>query len=413
MPQTVEAINHAKAADVPIIVAINKIDKPGANPDRVMQELTEHGLIPEAWGGETIFVPISAKFNQNIEELLEMILLVSEVEELKADPQRLAIGTVIEARLDKSQGSTATLLVQQGTLHVGDPIVVGNAYGKVRTMVNDAGRRIRQAGPATPVEITGLNDALQAGDLFVVFPDEKSARAAGEERAKRAQLAMRDLKKKVTLDNLFESLQEGELKSVNVIIKGDVQGSVEALSASLQKIDVEGVRVDIIHQAVGAINESDITLAQASGAIVIGFNVRPTPQARSLANDNEIDIRLHRIIYNVIEEIETAMKGMLDPEYVEEITGQVVVRETFVVSKVGTIAGSYVLDGFIQRNSKVRIIRDNIVIYEGELASLKRFKDDAKEVTKGFECGIMIENYNDIKIDDIIEPYRMVEVKRS
>ena len=258
-----------------------------------------------------------------------------------------------------------------------------------------------------------MNDAPQAGDLFVVFPDEKSARAAGEERAKRAQLAMRDLKKKVTLDNLFESLQEGELKSVNVIIKGDVQGSVEALSASLQKIDVEGVRVDIIHQAVGAINESDITLAQASGAIVIGFNVRPTPQARSLANDNEIDIRLHRIIYNVIEEIETAMKGMLDPEYVEEITGQVVVRETFVVSKVGTIAGSYVLDGFIQRNSKVRIIRDNIVIYEGELASLKRFKDDAKEVTKGFECGIMIENYNDIKIDDIIEPYRMVEVKRS
>ena len=258
-----------------------------------------------------------------------------------------------------------------------------------------------------------MNDAPQAGDLFVVFPDEKSARAAGEERAKRAQLAMRDLKKKVTLDNLFESLQEGELKSVNVIIKGDVQGSVEALSASLQKIDVEGVRVDIIHQAVGAINESDITLAQASGAIVIGFNVRPTPQARSLANDNEIDIRLHRIIYNVIEEIETAMKGMLDPEYVEEITGQVVVRETFVVSKVGTIAGSYVLDGFIQRNSKVRIIRDNIVIYEGELASLKRFKDDAKEVSKGFECGIMIENYNDIKIDDIIEPYRMVEVKRS
>lgn len=413
MPQTVEAINHAKAAEVPIIVAINKIDKPGANPDRVMQELTEYGLIPEAWGGETIFVPISAKFNQNIEELLEMILLVSEVEELKADPNRLAIGTVIEARLDKSQGSTATLLVQQGTLNVGDPIVVGNTFGKVRTMVNDAGRRIRQAGPATPVEITGLNDAPQAGDLFVVFPDEKSARAAGEERAKRAQLAMRDLKKKVTLDNLFESLQEGELKSVNVIIKGDVQGSVEALSASLQKIDVEGVRVDIIHQAVGAINESDITLAQASGAIVVGFNVRPTPQARSLANDNEIDIRLHRIIYNVIEEIETAMKGMLDPEYVEEITGQVVVRETFVVSKVGTIAGSYVLDGFIQRNSKVRIIRDNIVIYEGELASLKRFKDDAKEVSKGFECGIMIENYNDIKIDDIIEPYRMVEVKRS
>ncbi|MBS4461861.1 translation initiation factor IF-2 [Aerococcaceae bacterium zg-B36] len=412
MPQTVEAINHAKAADVPIIVAVNKIDKPAANPDRVMQEMTEHGLIPEAWGGETIFVPISAKFNQNIEELLEMILLVAEVQELKANANRLAIGTVIEARLDKSQGSTATLLVQEGTLNVGDPIVVGNTFGKVRTMVNDQGRRIRHAGPATPVEITGLNDAPQAGDLFVVFADEKSARAAGEERAKRAQVELRESKKKVTLDNLFESLQEGELKSVNVIIKGDVQGSVEALSASLQKIEVEGVRVNTIHQAVGAINESDVSLAAASGAIVIGFNVRPTPQARAQAEQDEIDIRLHRIIYNVIDEIETAMKGMLDPEYVEEITGQVVVRETYTVSKLGTIAGSYVLDGMIQRNSKVRIIRDNIVIYDGELASLKRFKDDAKEVTKGFECGIMIENYNDIKVDDIIEPYRMVEVKR-
>ncbi|MBF6626532.1 translation initiation factor IF-2 [Aerococcaceae bacterium zg-BR9] len=412
MPQTVEAINHAKAADVPIIVAVNKIDKPAANPDRVMQEMTEHGLIPEAWGGDTIFVPISAKFNQNIEELLEMILLVAEVQELKANAERLAIGTVIEARLDKSQGATATLLVQEGTLNVGDPIVVGNTFGKVRTMVNDQGRRIRHAGPATPVEITGLNDAPQAGDLFVVFADEKSARAAGEERAKRAQMELRDSKKKVTLDNLFESLQEGELKSVNVIIKGDVQGSVEALNASLQKIEVEGVRVNTIHQAVGAINESDISLAAASGAIVIGFNVRPTPQARAQAEQEEIDIRLHRIIYNVIDEIETAMKGMLDPEYVEEITGQVVVRETYTVSKLGTIAGSYVLEGMIQRNSKVRIIRDNIVIYEGELASLKRFKDDAKEVTKGFECGIMIENYNDIKVDDIIEPYRMVEVKR-
>lgn len=413
MPQTVEAINHAKAADVPIIVAVNKIDKPAANPDRVMQEMTEYGLIPEAWGGETIFVPISAKFNQNLEELLEMVLLVAEVQELKANPSRLAIGTVIEARLDKSQGATATLLVQEGTLNVGDPIVVGNTFGKVRTMVNDSGRRIRSAGPATPVEITGLNDAPQAGDLFVVFQDEKSARAAGEERAKRAQEELRDAKKKVTLDNLFESLQEGELKSVNVIIKADVQGSVEALDASLQKIEVAGVRVNTIHRAVGAINESDISLAAASGAIVIGFNVRPTPQARAQAEQEEIDIRLHRIIYNVIDEIETAMKGMLDPEYVEEITGQVVVRETYTVSKLGTIAGSYVLDGFIQRNSKIRLIRDNIVIYEGELASLKRFKDDAKEVAKGFECGIMIENYNDIRVDDIIEPYRMVEVQRK
>lgn len=412
MPQTVEAINHAKAAEVPIIVAINKIDKPTANPDRVMQELTEHGIIPEAWGGENIFVPISAKFGENIDELLETVLLVAEIEELKANPNRLALGSVIEARLDKSTGATATLLVQEGTLNVGDPIVVGNTFGRVRTMLNDSGRRIRSAGPATPVEITGLSDAPQAGDLFVVFEDEKTARAAGEERARKALEIQRDSKKKVTLENLFDSIQEGEMKAVNVIIKGDVQGSVEALSASLQKIEVEGVRVNIIHQAVGAINESDITLAAASGAIVIGFNVRPTPQARTQAAEEEIDIRLHRVIYAAIEEIETAMTGMLDPEYVEEITGQVVVRETYTVSKVGTIAGSYVLDGFIQNSSKIRLIRDNIVIFEGELASLKRFKDDAKEVAKGFECGIMIQNYNDIKVDDIIEPYRMVEVKR-
>lgn len=413
MPQTVEAINHAKAADVPIIVAVNKIDKPTANPDRVMQEMTEHGLIPEDWGGDTIFVPISAKFNQNIDELLEMILLVAEVQELKANANRLAIGSVIDARLDKATGATATLLVQEGTLNVGDPIVVGNTYGKVRTMLNDTGRRIRQAGPATPVEITGLNDAPQAGDLFVVFPDEKSARQAGEERARRALEEHRDANKKVTLDNLFESLQEGDLKSVNVIIKADVQGSAEALNASLQKIDVESVRVNTIHQAVGAINESDISLAAASGAIVIGFNVRPTPQARAQAEQEQIDIRLHRIIYNVIDEIETAMKGMLEPEYVEEITGQLVVRETYTVSKLGTIAGAYVLDGYIRRNSKVRVIRDNIVIYDGELASLKRFKDDAREVTKGFECGVMIEKYNDIRVDDIIEPYHMVEVERK
>ena len=412
MPQTVEAINHAKAADVPIIVAINKIDKPEANPDRVMNELSEHGIISEAWGGEHIFVNISAKFGTNLDELLEMILLVAEVQELKANPDRLALGSVIEARLDKATGATATLLVQQGTLRVGDPIVVGNTYGRVRTMVNDKGRRVRSAGPSTPVEITGLNGAPQAGDQFVVFEDEKSARHAGEERARKAQEHQRDLKKKVTLDNLFETLQEGELRSVNVILKADVQGSVEALAASLYKIDVEGVKVNIVHQAVGAINESDITLANASSAIVVGFNVRPTPQARAQAEAEEVDIRLHNIIYNVIDEIETAMKGMLDPEYVEEITGQVVVRETYNVSKLGTIAGSYVLDGFIERSSKIRLIRDNIVIFEGELASLKRFKDDAKEVSKGLECGLMIEGYNDIKVDDIIEPYRMVEVKR-
>ena len=413
MPQTIEAINHAKAADVPIIVAVNKIDKPAANPGRVMQELSDLGLVPEAWGGDTIFVEISAKFNQNIEELLEMILLVAEVQELKANPNRLALGTVIEARLDKSKGPIATLLVQEGTLKVGDPIVVGNTFGRVRVMVNDQGRRVKTALPATPVEITGLNASPQAGDRFVVFEDEKTARAAGEERAKRALIEQRNASSRITLDNLFSTLKEGELKEVNVIIIADVQGSVEALASSLQKIEVEGVRVKIIHTAVGAINESDITLATASNAIIIGFNVRPTPQAKIQAESDQVDIRLHRIIYNVIDEIETAMKGMLDPEFEEKITGQAVVRETYTVSKLGTIAGSYVLEGVVKRSSSVRLIRDNIVIYEGELASLKRFKDDAKEVKLGFECGIMIEGYNDIKVDDIIEAYEMVEIKRK
>ena len=413
MPQTIEAINHAKAADVPIIVAVNKIDKPAANPGRVMQELSDLGLVPEAWGGDTIFVEISAKFNQNIEELLEMILLVAEVQELKANPNRLALGTVIEARLDKSKGPIATLLVQEGTLKVGDPIVVGNTFGRVRVMVNDQGRRVKTALPATPVEITGLNASPQAGDRFVVFEDEKTARAAGEERAKRALIEQRNASSRITLDNLFSTLKEGELKEVNVIIKADVQGSVEALASSLQKIEVEGVRVKIIHTAVGAINESDITLAAASNAIIIGFNVRPTPQAKIQAESDQVDIRLHRIIYNVIDEIETAMKGMLDPEFEEKITGQAIVRETYTVSKLGTIAGSYVLEGVVKRSSSVRLIRDNIVIYEGELASLKRFKDDAKEVKLGFECGIMIEGYNDIKVDDIIEAYEMVEIKRK
>ena len=413
MPQTIEAINHAKAADVPIIVAVNKIDKPAANPGRVMQELSDLGLVPEAWGGDTIFVEISAKFNQNIEELLEMILLVAEVQELKANPNRLALGTVIEARLDKSKGPIATLLVQEGTLKVGDPIVVGNTFGRVRVMVNDQGRRVKTALPATPVEITGLNASPQAGDRFVVFEDEKTARAAGEERAKRALIEQRNASSRITLDNLFSTLKEGELKEVNVIIKADVQGSVEALASNLQKIEVEGVRVKIIHTAVGAINESDITLATASNAIIIGFNVRPTPQAKIQAESDQVDIRLHRIIYNVIDEIETAMKGMLDPEFEEKITGQAIVRETYTVSKLGTIAGSYVLEGVVKRSSSVRLIRDNIVIYEGELASLKRFKDDAKEVKLGFECGIMIDGYNDIKVDDIIEAYEMVEIKRK
>lgn len=413
MPQTVEAINHAKAAGVPIIVAVNKIDKPGANPQHVMQELSEYELIPEAWGGETIFVEISAKFGQNIEELLEMILLVAEVEDLKADPTQRAIGTVIETRLDKGKGPVSTLLVQEGTLHVGDPIVVGNTYGRVRVMTNDLGRRDKEAGPATPVEITGLNDVPQAGDRFVVFEDEKTARAAGEERAKRALLENRAATSRVTLDNLFESLKEGELKEVNVIIKADVQGSAEALAASLKKIDVEGVRVKIVHSAVGAINESDVTLAAASNAIIIGFNVRPTPQAKVQADTEEVDIRLHRIIYKAIEEIETAMKGMLDPEFEEKITGQMIVRETFKVSKVGTIAGAYVTEGYIRRDSGVRVIRDGIVIYEGQLASLKRFKDDVKEVKMGYECGAMIEKFNDIKVDDVIEGFIMEEVKND
>ena len=412
MPQTIEAINHAKAAKVPIIVAVNKIDKPGANPDHVKQELSEHELIPEEWGGDTIFVNISAKFNQNIDELLENILLIAEVEDLKADPTQKAIGTVIEARLDKGKGPVATLLVQQGTLHVGDPIVVGNTYGRVRVMTNDMGRRDKEAGPATPVEITGLNDVPQAGDRFVVFEDEKTARQAGEERAKRALLEQRSASSRVTLDNLFESLKEGELKEVNIIVKADVQGSAEAVSASLQKIDVEGVRVKIVHAAVGAINESDVTLAAASNAIIIGFNVRPTPQAKQQAEQEEVDIRLHRIIYKALEEIETAMKGLLDPEFEEKITGQMTVRELYKVSKVGTIAGCYVTEGFIRRDSGVRVIRDGIVIYEGKLASLKRFKDDVKEVKLGFECGAMIENFNDLRVDDAFEGFIMEEIKQ-
>ncbi|EIY7149956.1 translation initiation factor IF-2 [Enterococcus faecalis] len=412
MPQTIEAINHAKAAKVPIIVAVNKIDKPGANPDHVKQELSEHELIPEEWGGDTIFVNISAKFNQNIDELLENILLIAEVEDLKADPTQKAIGTVIEARLDKGKGPVATLLVQQGTLHVGDPIVVGNTYGRVRVMTNDMGRRDKEAGAATPVEITGLNDVPQAGDRFVVFEDEKTARQAGEERAKRALLEQRSASSRVTLDNLFESLKEGELKEVNIIVKADVQGSAEAVSASLQKIDVEGVRVKIVHAAVGAINESDVTLAAASNAIIIGFNVRPTPQAKQQAEQEEVDIRLHRIIYKALEEIETAMKGLLDPEFEEKITGQMTVRELYKVSKVGTIAGCYVTEGFIRRDSGVRVIRDGIVIYEGKLASLKRFKDDVKEVKLGFECGAMIENFNDLRVDDAIEGFIMEEIKQ-
>ncbi|WP_068983117.1 MULTISPECIES: translation initiation factor IF-2 [Lysinibacillus] len=412
MPQTVEAINHAKAAEVPIIVAVNKMDKPSANPDRVMQELTEHGLVPEAWGGETIFVPISALKGEGIDTLLEMILLVAEVGELKANPDRLALGTVIEAQLDKGRGSVATLLVQDGTLKVGDPIVVGHTFGRVRAMVNDKGRRVKEAGPSTPVEITGLNEVPQAGDRFVVFEDEKTARQVGETRAMSAIQAQRSEKQRVTLDNLFEQMSQGEMKELNLIVKADVQGTVEAMAASLMKIDVEGVNVKIIHTGAGAITESDISLAAASNAIVIGFNVRPDINAKRAAEEEGVDIRLHRIIYKVIEEIEQAMKGMLDPEFVEKIIGQAEVRQTIKVSKVGTIAGSYVTEGKVTRDSGVRIIRENVVIFEGELDTLKRFKDEVKEVAKGYECGITITNFNDIKEGDIIEAYIMEEVKR-
>ena len=376
MPQTVEAINHAKAANVPIIVAVNKMDKPSANPDRVMQELTEHGLVPEDWGGDTIFVPISAKTGEGIDNLLEMILLVSEVEEYKANANRKAVGTVIEAQLDKGRGSVATLLVQNGTLHVGDPIVVGHTFGRVRAMVNDLGRRVKEAGPSTPVEITGLNDVPQAGDRFVVFDDEKTARQVGEARAQQVLQAQRNETARVSLDTLFEQMKQGEMKDINIIIKADVQGSVEALAASLQKIDVEGVNVRIIHTAVGGINESDISLAAASNAIVIGFNVRPDVNAKRAAEAENVDIRLHRIIYKAIEEIESAMKGMLDPEFHEKIIGQVEVRQTFKVSKVGTIAGCYVTDGKITRDSGIRIIRNSVVIFECVIDTQKRYKDD-------------------------------------
>ncbi|REJ20024.1 MAG: translation initiation factor IF-2 [Caldibacillus debilis] len=413
MPQTVEAINHAKAAKVPIIVAVNKIDKPTANPEKVKNELTEYGLVPEEWGGDTIFVPISALKGDGVDQLLEMILLLSEMEELKANPDRNAYGTVIEAQLDKGRGPVATLLVQNGTLRVGDPIVAGNTYGRVRAMMNDVGRRVKEAGPSTPVEITGLHEVPQAGDRFVVFDDEKTARQVGEARAQMALQATRNESARISLDNLFEQMQQGDLKELNVIIKADVQGSVEALANSLQKIDVEGAKVKIIHTGVGAITESDILLATASNAIIIGFNVRPNTNAKRLAEQEKVDIRLHRIIYKAIEEIESAMKGLLEPEYEEKVIGQAEVRTTFKVSKVGTIAGCYVTDGKVTRDSGVRVIRDGVVVFEGEIESLKRYKDDVKEVQQGYECGIVIKNFNDIKEGDIFEAFVMEEVKKS
>ena len=433
MPQTKEAIDHAKAAGVPIIVAINKMDKPTANPERVMQELLEFSLVPEEWGGDTIYVKLSALQGEGIDDLLEMINLVSEMNEYKANPKRLATGTVIEAKLDKGRGPVATLLVENGTLRIGDAIVVGNTHGRVRAMVNDLNQRIEAAGPSTPIEITGLNDVPQAGDRFMVFPSEKEARQIADQRTANARELGNKPGKAVSLDDLFSQIQEGEMKELNVIIKGDVQGSVEALSGSLQKIDVEGVKVKVVRGAVGAITESDVvlvkiniirasvgtitetdvTLAAASGAIIIGFNVRPSSTTRQQAANEGVDIRLHSIIYKVIEEIEAAMKGMLDPIFEEKVTGQLEVRQTFKVSKVGTIAGCYVTDGSVSRNASVRVIRDGIVVFEGELGSLKRFKDEVKEVNYGYECGITIERYNDIKEGDIIEAYVMEEVKRA
>ncbi|WP_374019874.1 translation initiation factor IF-2 [Paenibacillus thiaminolyticus] len=412
MPQTVEAISHAKAANVPIIVAVNKIDKPEANPDRVKQELTEYELVPEEWGGDTIFVNVSAKQRMGLEELLEMILLVSEVNEFKANPDKRARGTVIEAELDKGRGPVARILVQHGTLRVGDAFVAGTCFGRVRAMVNDKGRRLKEAGPSTPVEITGLTDVPQAGDPFMAFEEERKARSIAEKRTTTLRESQWGANSRVTLDDLFKHIKEGEMKELNVIIKADVQGSVEALRGSLEKIDVEGVRVKIIHSGAGAITESDIILATASNAIVVGFNVRPDAQAKATADQEKVDIRLYRVIYSIVEEIEQAMKGMLDPEYKEVVIGHAEVRHTFKVGKVGTIAGCMVTQGKISRSADARLIRDGIVVFDGKIDSLKRFKDDAKEVAQGYECGIMLEKFNDIKEGDIIEAFVMEAVER-
>lgn len=411
MPQTVEAVNHAKAANLPIIVAVNKIDKPGADPDRVKQELTEYGLVPEEWGGDTIFVNVSAKQRMGLEGLLEMILLVAEVNDYQANPDKRARGTVIEAELDKGRGPVARILVQHGTLKIGDAFVAGNCFGRVRAMVNDKGRRLKEAGPSTPVEITGLTEVPQAGDPFMVFEDERKARSIADKRSITQRESDMGANTRVTLDDLFKHIKDGEIKDLNVIIKGDVQGSVEALKGSLAKIEVEGVRVKIIHSGAGAINESDIILAAASNAIVIGFNVRPDNQASLTAEQEKVDIRLHRVIYSVIEEIEQAMKGMLDPIFKETVIGQAEVRSTFKVTKVGVIAGSMVIQGKIARNAEARLIRGGIVIYEGKIDSLKRYKDDAKEVAQGYECGITLD-YNDIQEGDIIEAFVMEAVER-
>ena len=411
MPQTVEAIDHAKSANVPIIVAINKMDKPGANPQHVTEELMKYNLIPEDYGGDTIFVNISAKTGQNVDDLLQMILLQADVMELKANPTEMAIGTVIEARLSRGRGPVADVLIQQGTLNVGDPIVVGDTFGRVRTMTNDRGRQVKKATPSEPVEITGLNDVPESADKLVEFKDEKTARSVGEARAQQALQKSRENVQHVTLDNLFDTMKKENMKEVDIVLKADVQGSVEALQQSLEKIEVEGVRVNIIHSGVGAINESDVTLAGASNAFIIGFNVRPTATAKSQAETEGVDIRLYSIIYKAIDDVTAAMKGMLEPTYEEKVIGNLTVRETWKVSKVGTIAGSFVDKGLVKNNAKIRVIRDGIVKYDGEIASLKRFKDDAKEVKQGNDCGLTIKDYNDIKVGDEFEVYEMQQVE--
>ncbi|CUP17060.1 MAG: translation initiation factor IF-2 [Catenibacterium mitsuokai] len=411
MPQTREAVDHALAAGVPIIVAINKIDKPGADPQRIMTEVSELGLMPEEWGGDVPYVNISAKQGIGIDELLETVTVVAELAELKANPKRMAYGSVIEGRLDKGRGPVATLLIQNGTLRSGNPIVVGATYGRVRQLVDDRGREIKAAGPATPVEITGLNDVPEAGDKFMVFETEREARHVGEERAQKKIEEERNSTSAMSLDDLFSQMKSGEVVDLNIIVKADVNGTAEAVKSSLEKINVEGARVNVIRSTVGAISESDILLASASKAIIYGFNVRPDANVRRKADEEGVEIRLHQVIYKMVEEIEAAMKGMLAPEMEEVVTGQAEIRQIYKVSKVGNIAGCYVTDGSIKRDCGIRLIREGIIVYEGKLASLKRFKDDAKEVNQGYECGLTIENYNDIKEGDIVEGYVMQEVE--
>ncbi len=412
MPQTIEAINHAKAAEVPIIVAVNKMDKDGANPDRIMQQLTEYELVPEEWGGTTAVCKISAKFGKGIDDLLELILLTAEVEELKANPSRQAKGTVIEAKLDKGRGPVATLLVQNGTLKAGDTIIAGTSVGRVRAMTDDVGEKIEEAGPSKPVEIIGLAEVPSAGEIFYAVEDERMARELSAKRKEEAKDEKNKALQKVTLDNLFSQIEQGSIKNLNIIVKADVHGSAEALKASLQKLQQEDVRVRVIHSGVGAISESDVMLASASGAIIVGFNVRPESNAAAIAASQDVDMRMYRVIYDCIEEIETAMKGLLTPKFKEVILGHAEVRQVFKVTGVGTVAGCYVKDGKLARNAEVRVVRDGIVFHEGKLNSLKRFKDDAKEVASGYECGLGVENYNDIKVDDIIEAYIMEEIKQ-